>query len=187
MSIPQPANEREYARIEVDLAVRFKILEAGEATTLREILEEKATVWAPSHEKVLLDLATAGTSDREAMLAQAILDLSDQVVKLRSKVMDSAGPMQSGMVQELSGGGGRLSTELLLEEDVLLDLAFLSGNQECPPIRMIARIVHRDSSPPSHYGFKFEAINPQDHDRIIRYVYQIQRRTLRKNLDDELE
>ena len=187
MSLPQPSNEREYARIDVDLPVRFKILEAEEAAALQEILEEKATVWAPSHEKVLLDMATAGTSDREAMLAQAVLDLSEQIVKLRSHLVNSAGPMQSGAVQELSGGGGRLATKLLLEQDTLLDLSLLSGDEDCPPIRIIARIVHRNSSPPSDYGFKFEVINPQDHDRIIRYIYQIQRRALRKNLDDEPE
>ena len=104
MSIPQPANEREYARIEVDLAVRFRILDTAEAAELQETLEAKPTVWAPSHEKVLLDLA------------------------------------------------------------------LLSGDEECPPIRMITRIVHRNSNPPSHYGFKFEVINTQDHDRLIRYI-----------------
>ena len=185
MSIPEPNEEREFARIDVSLNARFQVLEPDSASRLLELLERKPSVWAPSQESALRNLAISGTSDREAILAQAVLDLAGQVVTLRSRLIDATGPMQSGTILELSGGGGRLSTEPLLDLDTLLELRLPSDEDGCPPVRALVRIVHRDPKPPGSYGLKFEGIHPQDQDRIIRYIYQVQRSALREQLEDD--
>ena len=60
----------------------------------------------------------------EAMLAQAILDLSNQIVLLRAKLADPDPALFAVQVLELSGGGGRLSTRLPLKVEDRLEIRF---------------------------------------------------------------
>ncbi len=170
---------REFARIPVQLRVRFRIVEDTEAGALSEEIVERPSVWAPAGEAALRDIASGTTSGKDGLLSQAILELASQVVRLQALVLDGAGPMQAGLVVQLSGGGGQLAAELPLRVGARIELRFADEETGAPPVRAIAEIVHEHADAPARYGFRFSAIHPQDQDRLIRFLYRIQRQQLR--------
>ncbi len=174
------SNRREFARIDVSLCTRFRCLDEAEAEALTETLLARPSVWAPANESRLRDLASSTAAGTEGVLAQALLDLAGEIVQLRSRVLDAGGPMPSGTIVQISGGGGQLASPIDLDLHQLLELRFDDPAQCLPPIRALARIVHRRVTEVDAYGFRFEAIHPQDQDRLIRYIYQLQRQAIRE-------
>ncbi|MCP3979386.1 MAG: hypothetical protein GY716_08660 [bacterium] len=128
---------------------------------------------------MLIDLASTGSSN-EAMLARAVLGLARQVGRLSHSVFDSTGPNAVGTLHQLSGGGGLLSSSAALQPGEQLDLRMWDEDPQVPPIRMLAEIVRVDHPTPGPFPLRFTAIHPQDRERLIRYLYEVQRRALRE-------
>lgn len=179
LSGKEPRNDREYARIPVRLGARFRLLEPDEASEVSKEILTAPTVWAPSGEAEIRNLASSAKAGPQGLLAAAILEIAEQLVVLRAAVLDQGGPMQAATLGELSGGGGQLTTELLLAQETKVDLRLDDPGSDAPPLRAVAEIVHRYGPPSGRYGFRFAAIHPSDRDRLIRYLYQLQRRALR--------
>ena len=112
------------------------------------------------------------------MLAQAILDLCSQVAGLRSRILDSAGPVKSAAILQLSGGGGELRCDLCLEEGDRFEIRFKDDENDVPPIRALGQVVH-ESQQGNRVGFCFKAMHPRDQDLLMRTIYRLQREALR--------
>ncbi|ANM30512.1 hypothetical protein ABI59_14420 [Acidobacteria bacterium Mor1] len=169
--------QREYARIDVQLWAKVDLLTPAKANELTERIMKRPSVWAPREESALREITLTG-SGVEAILAGSLLEVSEQIVHIRT-ALQAQGPSSPATLLQLSGGGGLLSTELMPELDSEIDLQLDAPEQGAPPIRCIARIVHRD--PPDVYGFAFAAIHPRDQERLIRYLYTLQRRSIREH------
>jgi hypothetical protein len=172
-------NEREWARVQVKVRARFKVIDEQEAARLEREILARPSVWAPSGEAGLRELAGSAAGGPSPMLAQALLEISRQVVRLQARLGDSEGPMEPAEVGELSGGGGQLATPLLLHRGDRLELWFEDDDDDAPPVRARASVVHEGGPSPGRFGFHFDAIHPADRDRLIRFIYQVQRRALR--------
>lgn len=170
---PQGRDRREYARVAVSVPVRWQALDEEDAREVRESLMEAPTVWAPTDEPRLREIAARREEPAASVLARAVLELAEEVARHRRSLADGSGPMKAGTLVELSGGGGALDLAPVPECGRLIDLRL----DDAPGVRVLAEIV----GPPreSRIGFRFVAVHPQDHDRIIRYVYRIQRESLR--------
>lgn len=168
--------EREFARIEVRLGALVQPLDEPRAEALRREILARQTVWAPGNETALRDMAASGQAGPESLLAQAILELAEQIARLQAKVLGPPEPVKRATIVQLSGGGGRLTSPLPLERGERLELR-LDG-EEVHPIRMLIRVVH-DHGADGH-GFVFEAIHPRDQDRLVRLIYGLQRQGLRE-------
>jgi len=174
-------SDREFARIPVELGARFRVLDEQAFKGLSKKLLTHASVWAPSEEKSLIDLATAGRSQPNGMLARAILDISAQVQRLSYRVLEPDVAMERAELAELSAKGCRLGSPLMLERGSLLEMRILDDGTGVPPVRVGAEVVHTDGAAPARYGVRFVIAHPTDIERLIRYIYQRQRETLRSS------
>lgn len=174
-------NQREFGRFAVQLQARFRVIEAAdEIEALAEKVRAATEIWSPEGESELRKLADGPLSGSEGALARAILSLGRQVERLTHRLMDDGGPMEVGNIVELSGGGALFVTGAVLDPGSVLDFRVVDDEGDAPPMRVLARVVHISGPPPRQYGLRFEEIHPVDRERLIRYVYQIQRRELRK-------
>jgi hypothetical protein len=176
---------REFARIPVRIAARLKILEPSEAEELRRELLENPSVWSPPGEPALRELASGSRSDETALLSQAILDLCERLQVLDHRVAGAARPMEAVRLVQLSGSGAQLHSRRRIAPGTLLELQLDDDGSGVPPLRILAEVVHARGEGGSVYGVRFAAIHPIDSERLIRYVYRIQRQTLRKEADRE--
>lgn len=118
--------EREYARVAVTLNVRFRPVESDdEAEGIAEALSKTPSVWAPPGESELWKLADSPTSGSDGLLATAILALTAQVERLNRQLLDTGGPMEIGEISDLSCGGARFSTKLMLSKGSRLLLSLV--------------------------------------------------------------
>jgi hypothetical protein len=154
-------------------------LDADQAEMVARELDARPSVWEPTNETGLRDLAIAASGSQEAMLAQAILDLSAEIVRIRARMLQPDATACTVDVVELSGGGGRMLTRLPMKADDRLEILF-EPDDDLPPIRALLRIVHAYEDPGHGYGFAFQSIHARDRDRLIRLIYQLQRRALRE-------
>jgi hypothetical protein len=185
MSQPQGRpNSREFARVQVRIRARCRVLDERSAPIFRDRIESFPTVWAPRSEGALRDLATNQSSARDGWLAQAILDVADRLVRLESTIAAADTPGSEGWIVELSGGGGRLEIGAVYERGTMLLVSF-QGEDDAPPLQVIAEIVHIVPQPPPAYGFRFASIHEADRERLIRYLYGVQRRALRASHDGD--
>ena len=174
----QPAGERrEFARTSVQWPAWIKPLDLERAAALDVELRLRPSVWEPQNEESLRQLAYGGDGGREALLARAILDLTGEIVRLRAQLADPDRELRQVDVVELSRGGGRLITPLLLRPEDRLEIRFEPIDEGMPPIRALIRIVHRFEGPDPGFGFAYEAIHPHDRDRMDRLIDQAQCRT----------
>jgi hypothetical protein len=175
---PAAGEQREFARIDVSFRATLRPLDAERAAELGEQILGRPSVWAPANEPTLRELATGGAVDAPAVLAQAVLELCEQVVHLRGRLAEPAGAAgKRATLLQLSGGGGLFVCDLALEEDDLFELRLDDG--EAPPIQALGRVIHR-GGPPGARGFRFEAIHPRDHELLMRVIYRVQRQALRR-------
>ncbi len=173
-------NRREFARIDVELHARFRSVSGDEIRDLEQQLALRPSVWAPTDESRLRDLASSTAAGTDGILAQALLDVAAEIVLLRSRVLDLGGPMDTGTITQLSGGGGQLVASALLDLGQDLELRLDDYEQGLPPIRALVKVVHRRGEVPDAYGFRFEVIHARDQDRLIRFIYQLQRQAIRE-------
>ena len=178
-------DSRKLARVAVDLKARFRVLDPTEHDAVRRRLMNAPSVWAPSDEASLLSLAASGASGTEALLARGLLDVCDQVRRLSYRVLASVGPMEAGQVVQVSGSGCQMSTRILLRPSTCLELQIEDDDDGVPPVRVVAEVVHAEGPAGGRYGLRFNSIHPTDQERLIRYLYRMQRRTLRETHLDE--
>jgi hypothetical protein len=95
-------------------------------------------------------------------------------VRLRAQLADPDRELRQVDVVELSRGGGRLITPLLLRPEDRLEIRFEPIDEGMPPIRALIRVVHRYEAPDPGFGFAYEAIHPHDRDRLDRLIDQAQ-------------
>lgn len=177
----QPDEEREFARIQVRLGVGVQPLDSERAERLRAEISSHPSVWAPTDATALRDLAVTGGSGHEAVLAQSILELAAQLVRLRNRLSHGDGPVCRATVVQISGGGGQLEGELPLDSGDLFELRFDDDDDYgIPPLLTLGRVIHR-TSPEAGVGFCFESIHPRDQELLIRAIYTLQRRALRES------
>jgi len=175
------AQDRRYARVRARLRARFRVIDSMSAATLEEELLAAASVWSPRGESELVKLA----GGPEGLMATAILDISRQIQRLSYRILDSDGPMEVGELDELSGGGAKLRSKAIFEKGTLLDMRLVDEDPEAPPIHMLAEVIHVRGGPPAVYGICFRGIHPLDKERLIRFIYGLQRRELRKTHTQE--
>jgi hypothetical protein len=180
MGSPHPSNDREFARIPVRIPARFKILSAEEIETLRETILDAPSVWALDGESTLRNLAASTQAGAEGILARAMLELSTQMARLTYRVLHSGGPMEPATLVQLSGGGARIECHPLLERGTRLQLRLEDHESGNPPVQVLAQVVHAEGSSPGRYGIKFETVHPADQERLIRFIYRLQRKELRR-------
>jgi len=174
-------NERQYARFAVCLNARFRCFDsAEEAEGIEETLLAAPSVWAPPGESELWKLADSQQSGASGLLAKAVLDISAQIERLNRSVLDPDGPMQVGEIHEISCGGARFSSQQLLKPGSLMLLSPMDDENEAPPVRILAEVIHLEGGPAGQHGIVFKAMHPTDKKRLTRYIYGLQRRQLRR-------
>jgi hypothetical protein len=167
------AERREFSRTTVQWPAWIKPLDDEKAAALDVELRLRPSVWEPQNEETLRQLAYgSGGGHNEALLARAILDLTAEIVRLRAQLADPDRELRQVDVVELSRGGGRLITPLLLRPEDRLEIRFEPIDEGMPPVRALIRIVHRFEGPDPGFGFAYEAIHPHDRDRIDRLIDQ---------------
>jgi hypothetical protein len=177
----QPGEEREFARIQVGLGVGVQPLDPQRAERLRADILSHPSVWAPTDASALRDLAATGGSGHEAVLAQSILELATQLVRLRNRMSRGDGPVCRATLVQLSGGGGQLEGDLPLDAGDLFELRFDDDDHNgMPPLTALGRVIHR-TEPQAGVGFCFESIHARDQELLIRAIYMLQRRALRES------
>jgi len=180
--------ERQYARIEVDFGSRLRPLDEDELESAMVGLAAAPSVWSPSGESGLRDLVGSAAGTSEALLAQAVLDLTEQIVHLRSGLAQRDEPASyPARLLELSGGGGRLRTDLPLQSGETLELRIDDEPDGPPPVRCVIEVVRPVDDTPRCYGFRFHTMHPRDKDRMIRLIYSLQRMTIRRSHGDEAQ
>ncbi len=174
-------SEREYARIDVRMNVRLRLLESdGEAERLGEQLLEKPSVWGPPGETELWKLADSPKTGSDGLMAKALLALAAQIERLNRVTQNIDGPMEIAEIVELSCGGARLLTDVMLVRGGKILLSFMGDDPEVPPVRLVAEVRHLKSGPDGYYGLAFTAVHPADKERLTRFIYHLQRRQLRR-------
>lgn len=171
-------DKREFARVEVGFSALVQPVDPARAEQLRDIIRSRPSVWAPTNESSLRDLAHTGSVGPESMLAQAVLELSAQIVRLRSRVLESEAPVLAATIQQISGGGGQLECDMALSKGDRLEVMFQDSDDGIPPIRALIEIVH-NSTKAVGVGFRYDVIHPHDEKLLMRMIYQLQRQALR--------
>ena len=138
------SDQREFARIPVRWTARVKALDEEQATLLEQELGLRPSVWEPANEVTLRDLVVNAAGTREAVLAQAILDIASELVRLRTRLEPSDPSFCEVDVVELSGGGGRLLTRLPMNVGDLLEIRF-APDDELPPLMKCCLAKTRDA------------------------------------------
>lgn len=183
---PSPAGkpEREFARIAV--AFQASILPVDEdLDARRELILRAPSVWSPSNENALREMVAGDSGEANSRLAQAILDLSAQLVRLQTRMEAGGRAMTDVRVIEISGGGGQIEAPLPLQVGDRLEMRFDTTDEAVPPIRALIEILHTKGEGQA-FGFRFDALHPADQDRLIRWIYQLQRVALRNTGDEEV-
>lgn len=176
-------DKREFARVEVAFDALVQPLDAERANNVREIIRSRPSVWTPANESTLRDIANSGSVGPESLLAQAVLELSEQIVQLRSRVLEADAPVKAATIQQISGGGGQLECGMALTKGDRLEVLFQDGEDGIPPIRALIEIVH-NSTKAQGAGFRYDAIHPHDEKILMRMIYQLQRQALRRQRSD---
>jgi len=176
---PQPndSGNREYARIDVGLRVRIQPLDEERAERLRAETRDRASVWAPSSQSAIRDLASGSAPGPAATLAQAILEITAEVARMRARVTRGARAVHEATLVQLSGGGGRLVCGFPLAMDDMIEFQLDDDDLDVPPIRALGKVVHCGED--GTVGFSFESMHPRDQDLVMRLIYGLQRRNLR--------
>ena len=120
------------------------------------------------------------------MLARAVLELSEQVVRLRSRVFSTADSTLPATIVQLCGGGGQLTCPTSFPSGQLLELTLQDDDDGTPPVRAIVEIIHQQGV--AHIrggvevlhgqGFRLAVIHDLDQDRLMRLIYSLQRRAI---------
>ena len=173
-------NRREFARIAVQLRVRFRIVRGEEVEAVERALLEAPSVWAPAGESELLKLATSSGRGSEGFIAQAILDVCRQIGRLSHHAFVATGPTAVGEFLQLSGGGALMATRVVLTEGTHLDLRLSDEDLEAPPVRILAKILGGERLAEGEVPVKFVTLHPTDRERLIRFLHALQRRELRR-------
>lgn len=173
--------DREFARIDVEIAVTIRPLDEDELERSRARLGTRPSVWGPSDEGTLRDLVNRNAGDHETVLARALLEITGQVVKLRSCLVEAPEGAVEGRLIQLSGGGGRVECRLGLDLDDHFEIRFVDDDNDIPPLRAVCTVVHRDQT---SVGFRFEVLHRRDEDLLVRTIYGLQRRALRRQHAD---
>ncbi|HEU4400471.1 MAG TPA: PilZ domain-containing protein [Candidatus Polarisedimenticolia bacterium] len=177
---PDLASKRDFARVDVHLKARFLVLERPVYALLRDQIHRSPSIWGPEEEESLRELASTALSSPNGLLARAILDLANQIARMRARLEERDGPMQVAELLNLSGSGGLLDTGgVMLATGALLDLRIEDDASSLPPLRVLAEVVRQDRPQAGQYGLRFVAIHRQDQERLIRYIYDLQRQALR--------
>ncbi len=177
---PDHVDKREFARIQARVGAKIQPLDGPRAERLRQELCIGASVWAPTNDNSIRELANGGAIGPEAILAQAVLELTAQVVRLHEQ-LDGNAPVKTGWISQLSGGGGRLECDFGVDMGDQLEMRFTDDEgDDIPPIRALIEIVHKVPGEES-CGFRFSAIHPHDQKLLMGLIYRIQRRELRRS------
>ncbi len=188
MSEPEPtgppaASDRRYARVETSFEARIRLVAPDELDAIERRLAAAPSVWSPSQQDELRKLSAQSGTD--AVLANALLEVTREFVKLQSRLTPHHPESVPATVVNLSGGGGRLVTPIDVSPGDLFEMRFLADATGVPPVEALIEIVSsRGDSPPTH-GFRLIAIHPRDKDRLIRHTYRVQRAALRKTKEME--
>jgi hypothetical protein len=171
-----PSTDREFARIDVRIRARMQPLDDARAALLAKALLERPSVWTPTGLAVLRDLASGSAPGPSTTLAQAVLETTVEIARLASRQENGTSALHEATIVQLSGGGGRLATPFPLDVDDRIELSFDDDDPEIPPVRALARVVHRHED---SIGFSSEVLHPRDQELVVRAIYGLQRRSLR--------
>jgi len=172
--------EREFARIGVEISARVQPLDESRAARLAERVKSLSSVWVPTDESTLRDMAAGSVPANEALLARAMLELVDRLACLEDRLRETEGPVKPAVVSQLSGGGGLLACPLAFSVGDPFEIQLCSNADGVPPILALGRIVHRSAGEPTS-GFRFEAMHPKDQTLLMRFLYRLQREALRRS------
>lgn len=173
-------HSREFARLDARLEARLREIGPEEAAALETRLGESPTVWALENETVLENMAAGVRSGNDAVLAESILELAKRLGQFRNRESDPGGPMGVATVIQLSGGGALLETHHLLSVGARVELRLIDDGSGVPPLQILAEVVHATDETPPTAGLRFEAVHPLDRERLVRFLYLLQRRELRR-------
>ena len=177
---PDLDSKRDLIRVNVHLRARFLALEPAAGALLRDDIHRNPSIVDHEKEESLRELAAAALANPNGVMARAILDLANQIARLRVRLSDHDGPMLAAELLNLSGGGCLLDTgSVSLASGTLLDLRIEDDISSLPPLRVLAEVVRADGPERGRYGVRFAAIHRQDQERLVRYVYDLQRQVLR--------
>jgi hypothetical protein len=175
--VERPA--REFFRVSVRVPARLRLLAAEESEQVREEIRRAPTIWSLSEASSIEAIASRPAPSAERALAGAVLELAGQVSLLRARSFEPGGPMVVATVVELSGGGGQLEAASPLERGQRFELWIEPNPLAAPPLRAVAEVVRHLDSTGQHVAFRFDGIHPQDQDRLVAWLYGVQREALR--------
>ncbi len=179
--VEDPALERAFFRVAVHVPARLRPLAPEEVERVREAVRRAPALWAPSEVPVLEGLASRPAPSAERTLARAVLELAEQVSALRGLLLEQGGPMGAATIVELSGGGGQLAARVRLDPGQHFELRIESGGPGGPaPLRAVGEVVRLLDPSGLHCAFRFDAIHPDDQDRLVAWLYDVQREAFRR-------
>lgn len=176
-----PGLERAFFRVAVRLPARLRPLGADEIERLRDAVRTAPWVWAPSEAAALEGLASRPAASAERLLARAVLEVAEQVSALRGFLLEQGGPMSAATIVELSGGGGQLVARTPLEPGQRFELRIEPGGRGGPPaVRAVGEVVRLLDATAFFCAFRFDSIHSDDQDRLVAWLYAVQREAVRR-------
>lgn len=176
-----PALERAFFRVPVRLSARLRPLGPDEIERVRELVRSAPGVWAPSEATALEALASRPAPSAERLLARTVLEVAEQVSELRRLLLERSGPMSAATIVELSGGGGQLAARTPLEPGQRFELRIEAGGPGGPPaLRAVGEVVRLLDPSALSCAFRFDSIHRDDQDRLVAWLYRVQREAARR-------
>nr|MBP3598259.1 flagellar brake protein [Eubacterium sp.] len=153
MSLPKKYQRRQFYRLDCTLSVRYRVI-SDEEKTLRDFL--------------------ATNQFEDPALEEAY----------EKKLDEFSRDWQDALMTDISGGGVRFQCQQIVEPGVFVEIAIpLTFDAKNIPFKGIAKVVSRVDLPGENISeerCEFEDISKQDRELIVKYVFEEQKRRLRK-------
>lgn len=175
--------DRNLARVEVSFPAQFVPISEEEFKSLKDIY-----VSTPTRERSGRGGgAPRAQADASGTMTAAIFERLDKIEEKLDLLIIAAGmeaeksrtpAMEIVKVNDLSGSGVRMSSQMAVSEGWYLKLTFNLPGAQPFYIETLARVIRSGSQ--NRFGYfesacQFEAICEEDQDRIIAYVFRRQR------------
>jgi c-di-GMP-binding flagellar brake protein YcgR len=91
-------------------------------------------------------------------------------------------PLTEGLVKDLSSGGIKMNTTVNIPKNALLRIDLTLDDDYVMAFGQVLMIKHTPDNAkyPYQYGIRFEVMPESDEERIVRYVYNEQRKLLKR-------
>ena len=175
--------DRNLARVTVSFSAQFVLMSEDEFKSQRDIY-----VSTPTRERLVMEGGQPNAhSNTSGTMGTAISERLDKIEEKLDLLLVAAGmevekstatAMAIAQINDLSGSGIRMVSQMAMSEGWYLKLTFNIPGEQPFYIETIARVIRSGSQDRNGYceiACQFEAICEEDQERIIAYVFRRQR------------